>query len=210
MSGDTAELLSSSPLTHNFRSPYTAPGDQKTAHMGTVETINSIILVSTFVAGVQAQILASTYVKNQTTLNVVTNVFGFVGLTLDLLGTSAGAAQAISTRQSMARTEDILQHIARSLSEAQSRGQRLEELARRDYAAPSAEAHAEVYAILTHISRVIAMLEAPDDDGTMLCVLLQRKLTSAPRAEPRTPCASGRSSTACLTSRAARGSWSRR
>ncbi|KAH9042580.1 hypothetical protein EDB85DRAFT_1915769 [Lactarius pseudohatsudake] len=54
-----------------------------------LDTINALIAVGAFIAGVQAQLISVTYSSNDTALGKATNWFGFVGLTLDLIGTSS-------------------------------------------------------------------------------------------------------------------------
>ncbi|KAI0064313.1 hypothetical protein BV25DRAFT_1823290 [Artomyces pyxidatus] len=152
--------------------------EQMAGHKGNVETINSTIIINTFVAGVQAQILASTSVKNETTLNVATNMFGFVGLTIVLVGTCIGIAHAVSVRQSMSHIDDILQHVSHRLSEAQAK---LEELNRYDRTEHSKDVLAEatgVEAVLAHVVNVFKMLEACGDDPTNRYSLLLEKVST--------------------------------
>jgi hypothetical protein len=61
-----------------------------------------------FIAGVQAQVVASTYQNNDTRLQIVANGFGFVGLALDVLGTSFGVLHALELQRSIRRTPELL------------------------------------------------------------------------------------------------------
>jgi hypothetical protein len=56
---------------------------------------------------VQAQILASTYASNSTRLQNVTNGFGFIGLSLDIIGTSFGVVDAVLLQKSIHRSQSL-------------------------------------------------------------------------------------------------------
>jgi hypothetical protein len=62
------------------------------------------------VAGVQAQLIASTSGSNSTKLEIATNAFGFAGLVLDILGTSAGVIYALRFRKTVSRWPDLLKY----------------------------------------------------------------------------------------------------
>jgi len=46
----------------------------------------------TFIAGVQASVISITWQSNGSTLEIVTNVFSFIGLVIDVLGTIIGVS----------------------------------------------------------------------------------------------------------------------
>jgi len=75
-----------------------------------IDSANALTVVSAFVAGVQAQINASTSVKNDTKLEIAANVFGFTGLVLDIIGTSTGVIYAQWFRKRVAQWPELLQH----------------------------------------------------------------------------------------------------
>jgi len=60
-----------------------------------VDTVNALIAVAAFIAGVQSSIISSTLPLNQTMLGKATNVVSFVGLLLDVIGTFLGVIHAI-------------------------------------------------------------------------------------------------------------------
>lgn len=62
----------------------------------------------------QAQILAFTYASNSTRLQNVTNAFGFIGLTLDIIGTTFGVVDAVLLQKSIRRSQSLQdpQHIS--------------------------------------------------------------------------------------------------
>ena len=60
-----------------------------------------------FIAGVQAQIIGLTNDSNGTALGRATNWFAFVGLALDLIGTSSGVARALLLQAAMRRTHRL-------------------------------------------------------------------------------------------------------
>jgi len=62
-----------------------------------------------FIAGVQAQVVAYTFDKNYNNLQVAANGFGFVGLALDVLGTSFGVLHALKLHRSIQRMPTLLQ-----------------------------------------------------------------------------------------------------
>jgi hypothetical protein len=57
------------------------------------------LIQATFLAAVQAQLLGYSYQNNATNIEVAINLFGFVGLALDVLGAAAGLTTHISTRE---------------------------------------------------------------------------------------------------------------
>ncbi|KAI0048064.1 hypothetical protein FA95DRAFT_1659286 [Auriscalpium vulgare] len=88
------------------------------ASRATVDTVNALIVVGAFIAGVQAQILSFTGGSNATALKAAANWFGFVGLTLDIIGAAAGVAHTIilqaSMRQSQAMVQEVTARIAQT------------------------------------------------------------------------------------------------
>ncbi|KAH9006493.1 hypothetical protein EDB86DRAFT_2824714 [Lactarius hatsudake] len=76
-------------------------------HKTLLDTINALIAVGAFIAGVQAQLISVTYSSNDNALGKVTNWFGFVGLTLDLIGTSASVVRALLLQQTIRRSHRL-------------------------------------------------------------------------------------------------------
>lgn len=60
-----------------------------------VDTVNSFIVVATFIAAVQGQIIALTFGVNDTSLQIFTNGIGLIGLTFDILGACFGMLVAV-------------------------------------------------------------------------------------------------------------------
>lgn len=58
--------------------------------------------------------ISFTWLKNDTTLEVATNLISFIGLTLDLIGTSSGVLHAISLQRDIPRVRAIVARIAAS------------------------------------------------------------------------------------------------
>jgi hypothetical protein len=61
---------------------------------------------------VQSQILASTTALNSTVLQNFTNGLGFVGLTLDIIGTSLGVVHAIYLQNAIRSYQQLLQYLS--------------------------------------------------------------------------------------------------
>jgi hypothetical protein len=61
------------------------------------------------IAGVQGQIIASTFSKNDTVLQRVTNGFAFVGMTFDIVGTSFGLFHALRAEHYSQRYKNELE-----------------------------------------------------------------------------------------------------
>ncbi|KAH8996624.1 hypothetical protein EDB92DRAFT_1508014 [Lactarius akahatsu] len=77
-------------------------------HKTLLDTINALIAVGAFIAGVQAQLISVTYGSNDNALGKATNWFGFVGLTLDLIGTSASVVRALLLQQTIRRSHRLV------------------------------------------------------------------------------------------------------
>ncbi|KAL0952430.1 hypothetical protein HGRIS_006703 [Hohenbuehelia grisea] len=118
-------------LQDEFEEPSDRMRRELTAWKVLVSNLNALIVMSIFVAGVQAQILASTSQpeSNKTKLQMATNWFGFVGLTLDILGTSTCALVTIRIQSRILRTECILDTIAANISRTKARFERHREAA---------------------------------------------------------------------------------
>ncbi len=122
-----------------------------------------------FIAGVQASVIAITSNKDNTTLGRATNWFAFVGLTLDLIGTSAGVARALLLQAAIRRSHRLVVRLAGQIDGARHQ---VRELQRRGVdlsAAP--HAHASLTRSVRAISRVVSLLaedgrfgvQSPDD-----------------------------------------------
>jgi len=70
-----------------------------------VDTVNSFIVVATFIAAVQGQIVALTFGVNDTSLQIFTNGIGLIGLTFDILGTSFGMLLALALQGYIRRSK---------------------------------------------------------------------------------------------------------
>jgi hypothetical protein len=66
-------------------------------------------LKGSVIAAVQSSMLSSTYQNNDSTLRTFSNGFGFVGLTLDILGTTFGVIHALRLQKSIPRILTPLQ-----------------------------------------------------------------------------------------------------
>lgn len=75
----------------------------------TIKTMEALIIVGAFIAGVQAQVNASTLDKNDTNLQIAANGFGFVGLALDVLGTTFGVIHSRALQRSIRRVNELRQ-----------------------------------------------------------------------------------------------------
>ncbi|KIJ33713.1 hypothetical protein M422DRAFT_264331 [Sphaerobolus stellatus SS14] len=69
------------------------------------ESVNAAVIVAAFIAGIQSQIIGYTLDKNDTKIQMVTNVFGFVGLVLDILGASSGVIHAVILKKSISEAQ---------------------------------------------------------------------------------------------------------
>lgn len=68
-----------------------------------VKSVKSAVLVATFVAGVQAQIIALTANQNDTPIQVAANAIGFLGLICDILGAKGGVNYVSILRQAISQ-----------------------------------------------------------------------------------------------------------
>lgn len=66
-----------------------------------IPELNSMVqwVQATFLAAVEAQLLGYSYQNNNTTVEIAINLFGFVGLALDVLGAAAGLTTHISGQE---------------------------------------------------------------------------------------------------------------
>ncbi|PPR03066.1 hypothetical protein CVT26_004564 [Gymnopilus dilepis] len=65
------------------------------ADKGTIEAVNTLMVVAAFIAGVQAQVLAISINLPGSVLARITNILGFIGLVFEISGTSLGAIHAV-------------------------------------------------------------------------------------------------------------------
>ncbi|KAI0266382.1 hypothetical protein BC834DRAFT_969422 [Gloeopeniophorella convolvens] len=93
------ELETKTPIKHLQK--------QTDSNTALLDTINALIAVGAFIAGVQAQMISVTQGTNTNALGKATNWFGFVGLTLDLIGTTAGVARALLLQHTIRRTHRL-------------------------------------------------------------------------------------------------------
>ncbi|RDB20691.1 hypothetical protein Hypma_012300 [Hypsizygus marmoreus] len=114
-------------LDEHLRVPYNDMQSEIDAAKEVVENINTLIAVSAFIAGVQAQMISFTSEANTTSLQVATNWFAFVGLTLDIIGTSAGVVRTVHLQHIIRRTERMLRHMVESLDRLRGHISRLQD-----------------------------------------------------------------------------------
>ncbi|KIJ23757.1 hypothetical protein M422DRAFT_56714 [Sphaerobolus stellatus SS14] len=69
------------------------------------ESVDAAVIVAAFIAGVQSQIIASTLDKKNTTIQIVTNVVGFLELVFDILGASIGVIHAVKLKKSISEAQ---------------------------------------------------------------------------------------------------------
>lgn len=109
-----------------------------------------------FIAGVQAQLIGITSGSNRTALNRATNWFAFVGLTLDLIGTSAGVARALLLQASIRRTHRLVVRLTGQIDGARHKVRDLQQRG----VDLSVDPHARAFLTrsVRGISRVVALL----------------------------------------------------
>jgi len=79
-----------------------------------VDTVNALIAVAAFIAGVQGQIIFFSLSLDQTMLGRATNVLGFVGLVLDVIGTFLGVIHAIILQRRIKGNTAVLSAITQT------------------------------------------------------------------------------------------------
>lgn len=109
-----------------------------------------------FIAGVQAQLIGITNGSNRTALGRATNWFAFVGLTLDLIGTSAGVARALLLQASIRRTHRLVVRLTGQIDGARHKVRDLQQRGVDLSANPRARAF--LTRSVRAISRVVALL----------------------------------------------------
>lgn len=128
-----------------------------------LDTINSLVSVGAFIAGVQTQVIALASTNDHDTLGRVTNWFAFVGLTLDLIGTSAGVARALLLQAAIRRSHRLVVRLTGQIDGARHQ---VRELQRRNLdldAAPHARAF--LTRSVRAISRIVALLSEDERFG---------------------------------------------
>lgn len=148
-----------------------------------------------FIAGVQAQIIAMTNDNQGTALARATNWLAFVGLALDLIGTSSGVARALLLQAAMRRTHRLATRLTGQIDGARHQLNQLQ--LRGGSGSLVADAHARAF--LAHsvraISNVMALLAEDGRFGVQTAAHLTEievagelalgALGSLPRARPR-------------------------
>ncbi|KAI0300518.1 hypothetical protein B0F90DRAFT_1723572 [Multifurca ochricompacta] len=124
------------------------------APVALLDTINALIAVGAFIAGVQAQMISVIYGSNHNPLGRATNWFGFVGLTLDLIGTSTGVARALLLQHTIRRTHNLAARLTTQINGARHE---LGELQKRG---ADLSTDPRSHAFLTHTIRVISRATA--------------------------------------------------
>jgi len=116
-----------------------------------------------FIAGVQAQIIGFANNNNKTALARATNWFAFVGLTLDLIGTSSGVARGLLLQAAIRRSHRLVVRLAGQIDGARHQ---VRELQRRGVDLSSEpHAHAFLTRSVRAISRIVALLAEDERFG---------------------------------------------
>ncbi|KAI9441322.1 hypothetical protein H4582DRAFT_1931829 [Lactarius indigo] len=124
-----------------------------------LDTINALIAVGAFIAGVQAQLISVTYNSNSNALGKATNWFGFVGLTLDLIGTGGGVVRALLLQQAIRRSHRLAVRLAGQIDGARHEIREQQERQRRtaDTASVDPRSRASLTDSMRAISRIMAI-----------------------------------------------------
>ncbi|KDQ58959.1 hypothetical protein JAAARDRAFT_56958 [Jaapia argillacea MUCL 33604] len=77
----------------------------------TVDTVNALIVVATFIAGVQTQIISLSYTADDTNLAKATNFIGFLGIILDILGAAGGVVHTIMLQGALQQLQRLLDNV---------------------------------------------------------------------------------------------------
>ena len=126
------------------KTPIKALQKETDGNSALLDTINSLVSVvrvnqlpvsfaltgacqGAFIAGVQASLIGITSTSNKTALRRATNWFAFVGLTLDLIGTSAGVARALLLQASIRRTHRLVSRLNSQIDGARHQVRQLQE-----------------------------------------------------------------------------------
>jgi hypothetical protein len=116
-----------------------------------------------FIAGVQASIIGIVNNNHKTFLGRATNWFAFVGLTLDLIGTSSGVARALLLQAAIRRSHRLVVRVTGQIDAARHQ---LRELQRRGVdLSDDPHARASLTQSLRVISRIVALLAADERFG---------------------------------------------
>jgi len=81
-----------------------------------IDNVNALAIVATFLAAVQAQLISFTYQNNDTPLGKAANIFSFIGLSFDILGTATGLISAMTLQPDNARIQEAALQAEQSLS----------------------------------------------------------------------------------------------
>jgi len=121
--------------------------------------------------------LSVTYSSNNNALGRATNWFGFVGLTLDLIGTSAGVVRALLLQQAIRRTHHLAVRLAGQIDNARHEVREQQERHRRSAGTASIDPHSRAFLMdsMRAISRAMAIfaedgrfgVQAASEGGTM-------------------------------------------
>ncbi|KAI0050393.1 hypothetical protein FA95DRAFT_622902 [Auriscalpium vulgare] len=128
-----------------------------------VDTVNSLIVVGAFIAGVQAQLLAATSNSNDSPLEVATNWFGFFGLTLDIIGTSTGVAHTIMLQASIRQSKAMVLQLTTRIDQAKQEIHSL--LTKRKLIRPDPQSEANLAMTLRGIYVIASTLITADTNG---------------------------------------------
>ncbi|KAI0254514.1 hypothetical protein BJV78DRAFT_1184763 [Lactifluus subvellereus] len=129
-----------------------------------LDTINALIAVGAFIAGVQTQLVIVSGNFTSTVLDRAMSWFAFAGLTLDLIGTSAGVGRALLLQQSIRRAHRLSAQLVGQIDRARHELRELQQQ-RGNAADPSAvdfRAHVHLTQTVRLISRIVELLA---DDG---------------------------------------------
>ncbi|KZS96214.1 hypothetical protein SISNIDRAFT_450846 [Sistotremastrum niveocremeum HHB9708] len=73
-----------------------------------IDNVNAMAIVATFLAAVQAQLISFTWQSNSTSLEKAINIFSFVGLAFDIIGTATGLISALTLQPDTARIHEAV------------------------------------------------------------------------------------------------------
>ncbi len=109
-----------------------------------------------FIAGVQTQIIGIVDTNNTTELGRATNWFAFVGLTLDLIGTSSGVARALLLQAAIRRSHRLVVRLTGQIDGARHQVRELQQ--RGVDLSVDPRAHASLTRTVRGISQIVALL----------------------------------------------------
>jgi hypothetical protein len=111
-----------------------------------------------FIAGVQAGLIAVTYTSHSTALGRATNWFGFVGLTLDLVGVGAGVTFALRLQETIRLTDRVTVWLSSTINSARGDVKKLRLVTNLSVATSDLEMYGRLEEKIVAISQVTTVL----------------------------------------------------